>query len=319
MHRIAVIIPVKNDPRIVPALDKLISIGGFRDGLSIVVVDNGSSDRNYNEMQNYCRTQPQVVLLRELGAGSYVARNSGIRYALNELDAEVLAFIDSDCIVSDDWLSAISNTFENDAVAAVTGKSFGINKNPIALYEQMLYDRIVADFLNESALKRVDTRNFAVRSNVLKKTGLFLPVRYGGDMEFGARIHKLGMLSIYSSEMILYHENPCHLGDLLIKRVRQNHGNHQLHDYCETSYLETYLPHLFKYRPVGFIQKFVLFIHYLVLIFNRYTEFRFAHLLCLTISKLSPRIGFLYFKVMVSRACRLGDISYFLGLPSQQV
>ncbi len=319
MCKIVVIIPVKDDQRVTLALDSLMAVSADQDGLAIIVVDNNSSEESYSALRDYCCKQRGVTLLVESGEGSYAARNRGILYALNELQAQILAFIDSDCIVSKAWLASIKEAFEDQSVAAVSGRSLGINRNNIAVYEQMLYDEIVGEFLGEPRLKRIDTRNFAARSSVFESAGLFLPVKFGGDMEFGARIHSLGMVSIYRREMVLYHENPWDLGRLLVKRVRQNYGNHELQNYCDTSYLESYLPHLFRYRPAGFLHKSTLFVRYFFLRVDGFIEFQFAHKICLVISKFSRRLGYIYFKAIMSRACRLGDIAFFLNISARQI
>jgi len=112
---VSVVIPVKDRADELRAcLTSLQQLDYPRQQLEIVVVDDGSSDHT-----------PAVA--REMGAllvasgavagGPALARNRGAQAA----SGEILAFIDSDCIASPQWLMELLPVFAKSKVAAVGG------------------------------------------------------------------------------------------------------------------------------------------------------------------------------------------------------
>ena len=87
--RLSVIIPMYNcAPVIERCLD---SIGQF-EGMEIIVVDDGSTDRGSEVVQHYAELYPWVKLLKKENGGVSSARNMGIEAAAGEY----IAFVDAD-------------------------------------------------------------------------------------------------------------------------------------------------------------------------------------------------------------------------------
>ena len=101
--RVAVITPVYNAP---DGIDLTIrSLQSQTLDHQHYVVDNGSTDRTRDVVQS---RDSGCVLLRETDVqSSYAARNTGVRNA----DADVLAFVDADMAVADDWLDRALSEF----------------------------------------------------------------------------------------------------------------------------------------------------------------------------------------------------------------
>lgn len=119
---VSVVIPVKDRPDdLRNCLTSLNHLDYPKAKLEIIVVDDGSSDHT-----------PQVAL--ELGAvlvdsgavggGPAVARNKGAAAARGE----ILAFIDSDCTASKQWLRELLPAFAEAGVAAVGGYVDGMHE-----------------------------------------------------------------------------------------------------------------------------------------------------------------------------------------------
>ena len=96
---VSVVIPVWNSPDLIgKCLTALAQQTYPRDRFEVLVVDNGSTDATANVARSY----PFVAVLSEPVAGSYRARNRGLRSARGEY----VAFTDADCIPDPDWLTA---------------------------------------------------------------------------------------------------------------------------------------------------------------------------------------------------------------------
>ena len=107
---VSIIIPTLNEEEYLPlCLESIYSLDYPKKLMEIIVVDNGSTDRTREIAKEYGANvlidyEMNVSGLRNLGA----SKSKGI----------ILAFVDADCIVSKDWLSASLIYFDKNDVAA---------------------------------------------------------------------------------------------------------------------------------------------------------------------------------------------------------
>ncbi|MDP1794178.1 MAG: glycosyltransferase family A protein [Acidimicrobiales bacterium] len=95
--RVSVIVPVRNRRRLLASLMDALAQQSFRD-FEVVVVDDGSTDGSDVAAEEERRLPVRV--LRADGQGAVAARAVGVAAA----QGDVLAFTDSDCVPSPDWL-----------------------------------------------------------------------------------------------------------------------------------------------------------------------------------------------------------------------
>lgn len=96
---VSVIVPVRDRRDEVVDLLNALAQQSYRD-FELIVVDDGSTDDSAALAEAESRFAVRV--LRQQGAGAVAARTAGVALS----DAPVLAFTDSDCIPSPDWLAA---------------------------------------------------------------------------------------------------------------------------------------------------------------------------------------------------------------------
>ncbi len=112
---VSIVIPVKDradDLR--HCLTSIQALNYPHDKLEVIVVDDGSSDPTPQVAKEF-----DVLLIESgaVGGGPALARNRGASFA----SGEILAFIDSDCTASEDWLADLLPIFTDVKVAAVGG------------------------------------------------------------------------------------------------------------------------------------------------------------------------------------------------------
>jgi glycosyltransferase involved in cell wall biosynthesis len=98
----------------------------------VIVVDDCSDDGTPEFLAEYAEAHPEFTLrwlVNETHAGANPSRNRGIRTAR----AELVAFLDSDCIAEPQWLEQLVAGFSSERVAAVTGRVN--NLPPSNIYE----------------------------------------------------------------------------------------------------------------------------------------------------------------------------------------
>jgi glycosyltransferase involved in cell wall biosynthesis len=214
---VSVIIPVFNDAhRLTICLEALENQTYPKESYQVVVVDNGSKE----DISNLVGQFSQSVLAHEARPGSYAARNKGISVS----KGEVLAFTDSDCIPSVDWIeNGVEAIRISPDCGLVAGKIEMFFRNPGRLTAVELYEKIYAfDQRDNVQIKKYGvTANLFARRKVFDTVGLFdATLKSGGDLEWGNRVWDAGYALIYADQVCVAHPARHSLRQLYKKRVR---------------------------------------------------------------------------------------------------
>ena len=197
--RISVIIPYYGvDPSQLLTCLRSLAIQSIGSNLlEVLIVDNNP--------QPVLSPQPGIVLLHEPKPGAYSARNAGIRRA----SADILAFIDSDCVPARDWAFELLKCFDRDpGCAVVAGAIQPTFRNPKHISVVEAYDSCVHMRQQEYA-ERFHfgaTANLIVRRSIFQKVELFDERLFsGGDREWGERAWQLEYRVQYHAQVIVFH------------------------------------------------------------------------------------------------------------------
>ncbi len=219
---ISIIVPVYNGAKTLPAcLDSLMALDYPPDCREIIVVDNGSDDNSVAIAQNY-----PVKLVEELEVkSSYAARNRGIADARGE----IIAFTDSDCVVSASWLKDAIKGFKKDTIGAVAGEILGYR-------QENFIEKCLIEMKHMSArasliyppLPKIQTANALYRRAVFDAIGFFDPqLLSGGDADFSWRMQLESNYKIhYRPTAIVYHQHVNSLRSFC--RQKAFHGSGEL-------------------------------------------------------------------------------------------
>jgi glycosyltransferase involved in cell wall biosynthesis len=186
----------------------------------IIVVDNGSIE-SLDSIQN---DFPNVLLVQEIKSGSYCARNKGITIA----QGNIIAFTDSDCIPSFDWLEqGINDLLSHRNCGIIAGKIQIFFQDPSKPTLIELYEKVSA-FPQE---KYVRERQFGVTANlftfksVIEDVGKFNDtLKSGGDREWGRRAANYGYQVFYADKVCVKHPSRKTWQQLHTKIIRQTSG-----------------------------------------------------------------------------------------------
>jgi len=204
--------------------------------LSVVVVDNGSTDGSQREIKK----KFFWVHLIEIGQNRGFAggNNIGISYA-REKGADYIWLLNNDTVVDADVLSLVSS-FEDPLVGAVGSKIYFYKGCEFYKdkYQQkdlgsvLWYAGGIIDWKNMLASHRgvdevdrgqYDSRmktdfitgcSFFIRADILEKTGFLDEAyfMYMEDLDFSLRIQKAGYKTVYDPRSIVWHKNASSSG-----------------------------------------------------------------------------------------------------------
>jgi len=221
---LSIVIPVYQDPEgIRSTLDSILDQSTNKD-YRVHVVDNDSTDRTPDVVRSY--DDDRITLLHETDVqSSYAARNTGIRNA----DADLLAFVDADMTVPENWLETALREFETadaDYMGCAVDLTLPDDPTLAARYDHH------TGFPVEGYLERqgfAPTCCLVVRRAVFADVGLFdHRLESGGDKEFGNRVRDAGYDQHYAEGVTMYHPTRDSVAALAAKDRRVGRGLCQL-------------------------------------------------------------------------------------------
>lgn len=238
MGELEVVVPVFNDPDGIT--QTITSIDPIR-CLAVRIVDNGSTDSTHETVRSLSANIEEVYPhVESTVQSSYAARNTGIRHT----DADVLAFLDADMTVSNDYFDrALAHLHDNDLDYLGCRVDLTIPDD-----EPTLTARYNAHtgFPVQQYLERhryAPTCALFVRREVFEGVGLFDPrLLSGGDMEFGNRVDAAGYEMGYCADAVVQHPVRSSFRSLYGKNVRVGRGHCQLQRYYPDRYGEPPIP-----------------------------------------------------------------------------
>ncbi|MCC6626032.1 MAG: glycosyltransferase [Chloroflexi bacterium] len=207
---VAVVVPIYNAMTTIgPLVESLRRLDYPADRLSITLVDNGSSDGTiaFLERQIMVADGHRLRLIHERQTrGPAAARNAGIRATASEL----LAFTDSDCIVTPGWLMAlVAPLMADPTIGGVAGEVEGAPpESPVERY--CLEKRVLSQAVGMSHhyLPYTPTPNCAFRRVVFDQIGLFdATMICGEDVDFSWRMQERSTWRlVFHPEALVYHK-----------------------------------------------------------------------------------------------------------------
>lgn len=201
---------------IIPVMDRAEELGRCLDSISrlrypkekleLIVVDDGSRDNSKEVAASFGAV---VLDSGGTGTGPAAARNCGSKVARGEL----LAFIDSDCIASAEWLEELVGLFDDPEVAAVGGLVDGMHTTSFLDRYEIVMSSLTLGNRERSGQQGEDTFylpscNLLVRSSAFREASGFKPeMHVGEDVDLTWRLRDTGHRIIYMPKGRIGHEH----------------------------------------------------------------------------------------------------------------
>lgn len=197
--KVSVIIPTYKSWDLLAKCLDAISVQTFSEPFEVLVVNNDSD----NNIPQHFNKYDNVTFLHELKPGSYVARNTAIRFS----KGEILAFTDADCIPQPNWLENGVSLLENTPnVGIIAGNVKLFYKNDKKLTPAEMYDKYTAFRIKEYVYfgNCVTANWFSYKKVIVDFGGFDSKLKSGGDTKLSQMISKHKKL-VYGENVIVYH------------------------------------------------------------------------------------------------------------------
>ena len=251
---VSIVVPVYNEGSHVIQTAKSFSRLQYPpDRLSIVFVDDCSTDDTYDYLQQVTNTWPWMQVRRNK---VNMGKRLGIKEAVLALDSELVLSVDSDVIVEPDALASLVRHMKETGVDAVGGCVFVSNANETWLSKMQAvkywvgyqflknvenaYDHVMClsgclTLYKRSALLAVD-------KDVEKRTFLGDDVKYGEDRYLTRKLVEKGFKTRLCFDARCYTKAPPKMPGYLSQQLRWRRSN-------SVDFI-TAIPHLHKFHPL---------------------------------------------------------------------
>ncbi len=222
---VAIIVPCWNEEGTISATaNSLLALDYPKDRLSIVLVNDGSTDMTAKIMTRFSKN-PQITVIHKKNGGKHTALNAGIKAVP---DAEFIGCLDADSFVEPDSLREIITCFTKPTVMATTA-AMSVHE-PHTILQRMQYAEYIFGITTRHTLSSINglyvtPGPFSLyRASIFKKLGSFTHGHQTEDMEMALRIQRAGYEIENAPRARVYTKAPSTLPTLIKQRTRWTSG-----------------------------------------------------------------------------------------------
>ena len=222
---VSIIVPCWNEESTLDkTINSLLTLNYPKDKLSILIVDDGSTDNTWHAMQKFT-DHPTVRIFKKENGGKHTALNFG----LEQSNSELVGCLDADSYVDREALKNIILYFEQDPDAMVVTPSIKIwqPKNMIQLIQAVEYSWAI--FLRKMlafvGAMYVTPGPFSIfKREVFHSIGTYKEAHKTEDMEIAMRMQSRRMKIANCHNAFVYTSAPETLPKLYKQRLRWTYG-----------------------------------------------------------------------------------------------
>lgn len=213
MKSISVLIPMHNEEQVLEyALEALLACDYDRDRLEIIPIDDNSTDRTYEMLEEYHRKYEFIRPIHRNCPDR--GKPVGLNDAMQVATGEIIIVFDADYRPARDMLKQLAIAFEDPEVGAVMGRVIPYNTNKNLLTRLINLERSGGYQVDQQArynLRLIPQYGGTVggfRKDVMLAMGGFNPRILAEDTELTYRLYTHGWKVIYANSAECYEEAP---------------------------------------------------------------------------------------------------------------
>jgi N-acetylglucosaminyltransferase len=234
---VTIVVPLFNEgSSIADTIDSLVDLDYPRDKLSIIVVDDCSTDDSYAWALGAAARHDNVRVIQN---AHNMGKRKGINHAVREADSEIIVSVDSDVIVDRQAVRQLVARFTRPEIAAVGGRVHVSNadENWLSRMQTIKY------FFGQELLKNLERSTQSVmclsgcltayRRSVLialepileNRNVCGVPIKYGEDRFLTRQIVKAGWRTLMTMDAFCFTKAPTTLTGYFNQQLRWKRSN----------------------------------------------------------------------------------------------
>lgn len=221
---VTIIVPCFNEEHTVDnTIHSLLNLDYPKDKLSIIVVDDGSTDGTRSHLARL-KNYPQISVLLKNNGGKHTALN----LALEQVQSDLVGCLDADSFVNSDALRRIISFFDDPSIMAVTPSIKVHNPTSVLQYVQKIeysWGIFLRRMLSSLGALYVTPGPFSIfRTRVFQELGGYAEAHHTEDLEMALRLQKNHYKIVNSYSAHVYTSAPVKFPALYKQRVRWTYG-----------------------------------------------------------------------------------------------
>lgn len=201
--KVSIIIPVYNSEKTIEGCLASVINQSYKN-YEVIVIDNNSTDNTKKIIKDFERRYEKINYFFEEKKGRGNARNAGIQKAKEE----IIAMMDSDCIAPKDWLEKIIEPIIKENESVVMGFEEDAINNYWTRNIQEANWEFIRKKLDGNYIKNLDTKNFAIKSNLIKRMMFDSELGNMEDFELYLRLKNIAKIRFLKEiKLKHYHKN----------------------------------------------------------------------------------------------------------------
>ena len=238
---VTIIVPCFNEEHtLYKTIHSLLDLDYPKDRLSIIVVDDGSTDGTERELTKF-KDHSQISILSKENGGKHTALN----LALEKIQSDLVGCLDADSLVSPDALKKIVPFFNDISTMAVTSAIKVFEPQSVLQYAQKVEYNcsvFIRRMLSSIGALYVTPGPFSIfRTRVFRELGGYRYGHQGEDVEIALRMQKNRYKIVNSHGAHVYTKTPSTFPALYKQRVR---------------WVYSFINNAFDYREMFFNKKY---------------------------------------------------------------
>ena len=221
---VSIIVPCWNEEKTVGGtVHSLLDLDYPKDKLKIMIIDDGSTDNTWQNIQQFSNN-PQIEIYTKENGGKYTALNLG----LSKAGTDLVGCLDADSYVDKNALRHIVGYFENKEIMAVAPSvKLWKPEGVLQLLQRVeygfgIFTRKMFYYMNAIYITPGPFSIF--RKEVFENLGGYEHAHNTEDIEVALRMQKNGYKIAHSHSAIVYTVPPSNLRKLLKQRTRWSYG-----------------------------------------------------------------------------------------------
>jgi cellulose synthase/poly-beta-1,6-N-acetylglucosamine synthase-like glycosyltransferase len=221
-----ILVPCWNKAKTLGAtVESLLALEYPKDKLSILIIDDGSTDETYEAAQRFAHN-PQVRILQKKNEGS---KYSALNFGIANSEGELVGCLDADSFVAPDALLEVVKRFEHEPEIMAVTPAMKVHhpKNLLELMQAVEYAFGIfcrKMFDNLSSLTVIPGPFSIYKREVFTTIGTFRKAHHTEDMEMAFRMHANGLRIANAHTALVSTKVPTNLGALIRQRIRWSRG-----------------------------------------------------------------------------------------------
>lgn len=228
---VSVVLPVFNEEPVVRRTLEALQRSDYPN-FEVLAIDDGSTDRTLEIMQDFARTWPRLRVITQANGGKSVASNHGIEQARGE----IVVTLDGDTLFESQTIRMLARHFYDSngkrPVGAVAGHvKVGNRKGVLSMWQSLEYiSGICVTRMAEGtvgAISIVPGACAAWRRDVLVAVGGYSHDTLAEDADLTMTLQGLGYAVVQENQAVAWTEAPVTVKGLAKQRLRWTYGNIQ--------------------------------------------------------------------------------------------